>query len=472
MFAHHNITDRRRWMTFAAAVLFAVCVTRQVQAQVACPPDASGDFKPTSSRTCQMPDDGVFNFRDVVIPQGVVIGFCCNSKNTPVTIIASREVILSGYIIVDGVGGNGRFGGDGGRGGFKGGKGGSFLDVISGTAGDGPGGGAGGPGAANDINGGGGGSFARSGGSGREGGPTPGTAGPRYGTSSLIPLIGGSGGGGGSAGPQGTGGGGGGGGGAILISARKITFTNTGDSNYGIYARGGVGHGGTGSGAAGSGGSGGAIRLVAVESISGNPIFNVDGGEPGGFRGNFGGQGYIRVESPNLAQFQPRGSATISVGLQNPTTVANLPQLTIKSVGGINAPANPIGSLHQLPDITVPTSVANPVTVVIEARNIPVAPATQVQVTLTRESGERLTVSSSNLTGTTATSTANASVTLPTTGINVITAALTLDALVAFNRPMFLEGERVKQVEIAAAFGGASEVTYITESGRRIKQSE
>lgn len=288
----------------------------------------------------------------------------------------------------------------------------------------------------------------------------------------MIPLIGGSGGGGGSAGAQGTGGGGGGGGGAILISARKITFTNTGDNNYGIYSRGGSGDCNTGSGAAGSGGSGGAIRLVAVESISGNPILNVDGGGPCGFRGNFGGQGYIRAESPNLSQFQPRGSATISVGLQNPTTVANLPQLTIKSVGGINAPANPIGSLHQLPDITVPTSVANPVTVVIEARNIPVAPAIQVQVTLTRESGERVTVSSSNLTGTTATSTANASVTLPTTGINVITAALTLDALVAFNRPMFLEGERVKQVEIAAAFGGASEVTYITESGRRIKQSE
>jgi hypothetical protein len=37
---------------------------------------------------------------------------------------------------------------------------------------------------------------------------------------------------------------------------------------------------------------------------------------------------------------------------------------------------------------------------------------------------------------------------------------------------MFMHGERVNRIEVAAAFGRASEVIYVTESGRRIKSTQ
>lgn len=87
-------------------------------------------------------------------------------------------------------------------------------------------------------------------------------------------------------------------------------------------------------------------------------------------------------------------------------------------------------------------------------------------MTLTKESGEKETK-------TCALSNAgcNVSLTLPINGVAVITASATLDMLIALGRPLTIEGERVGKVEIAAAFGGSSEVIYITESGRRFKQN-
>jgi hypothetical protein len=147
--------------------------------------------------------------------------------------------------------------------------------------------------------------------------------------------------------------------------------------------------------------------------------------------------------------------------------LANTPQLRIVSVAGINAPAIPKGSFYAQPDIVVPTTVTNPAPVALQANNLPIG--TVLQVTLTKETGEVAVVNSTPLAGTQASSTATASVTLPASGIAVIGAMVTLNVLVAYGQPMFIEGERVNKVEIAAAFGGGSEVTYITDSGRRLK---
>jgi hypothetical protein len=282
----------------------------------------------------------------------------------------------------------------------------------------------------------------------------------------LLPLIGGSGGGGGAAGPNGFGGGGGGGGGAILI-ASSGTISFTGDYQYrGVDSAGGGASNGQIDGYGGGGGSGGAIRLVA-NTITGSPYLSVAGGGAGSGGGG-GSWGYMRVEAYDLSNFNPRHQQpSISYGQPNPVTLPSNPQLKIASVAGINAPANPKGSFYQQPDIVVPTSTANPVTVNLEANNLPVG--TVLQVTLTKESGERTSVNSTPLAGTQATSTATASVTLPTTGVAVIGATVTLNVLIAYGRPMFIEGERVDKVEIAAVFGGESQVTYITASGRRLK---
>jgi hypothetical protein len=71
------------------------------------------------------------------------------------------------------------------------------------------------------------------------------------------------------------------------------------------------------------------------------------------------------------------------------------------------------------------------------------------------------------LAGTSAASTGTANVTLPT-GMSVLTATATIDLMIASARPMFVDGERVNRMEIAAVYGGASRLTYITQSGRRI----
>ena len=72
--------------------------------------------------------------------------------------------------------------------------------------------------------------------------------------------------------------------------------------------------------------------------------------------------------------------------------------------------------------------------------------------------------------GTVAASTGSASVNLPG-GISVISASTIVDLTIAKAIPLFLDGERVNRIEVAATFGGPSTLTYITQSGRRIKRA-
>jgi hypothetical protein len=430
---------------------------------------ADGAFNPTANTTLQIPESGVFNFTTVNIPQNIEVRFIKNSKNTPVTILASGDVVIGGRIFVDGASWNGRFGGAGGPGGFRGGNGGTPIDNINGTTGDGPGGATGAIGGTAGIASGGAGGFFRIGSNGilKSGDGVVGQAGPRYGTKTLIPLIGGSGGGGGSSGVGSStvGGGGGGGGGAILIaSSGNISFPANSDGSRGIYARSGEGGPRFGTASGGSG-SGGAIRIVA-NIVSGNPCLDVSSG-PDNFNVPTGSPGIIRIEGFDLTQYVPRCSTSEqTLGQPNPVTLPNTPTLVIASVGGVAAPANPLGLINGAPDIIVPTSVPNPVPVVVNGTNLP--SGTAIQVKLTPETGATATTVGGNLSGSTASSSVTVNVPLPAGGVSVIRATVTLDVLIAFGKPTFIDGEKVDKVEVAATFGGASEVVYITSSGRRV----
>lgn len=469
-----SLTARRLLLLLTGIVLSATPSQAQFSSGST---GADGAFSPTSSVTVTLPPSGVFNYTTVNIPQGVVVRFTRNSLNTPVTILATGNITISGQIIVSGNDNNGRLGGLGGPGGGNGGNGGTFIDSPTGTPGDGPGGGTGGSSSTpNGVAGGGGGGFFQNGFAGRAlNGGTAGPGGSRYGTRTLLPLIAGSGGGGGgvNANSQNIAGGGGGGGGAILLaSSTSIAFgPGTVLTPVGIFATGGSGDFDGLAIIEGGGGSGGSLRLIS-NTISGSPCLNVDGGNGqfvGGATGD-GASGIVRVEAFNLSGLSVLCSTSATtLGQPNPVTLSNSPTLKITSVGGVSAPANPVGSINAPPDIVVPTSVPNPVAVVVNGTNL--APGTTIQIKLTPESGDSITTSGT-LAGSTASSTTTVSLTLPSSGLSVIRATVTLDVLIAFGKPLFINGEKVEKVEVAASFGGASETVYVTSSGRRVTTAE
>jgi hypothetical protein len=479
MFLNHgealrqHLLNSKRWFAMVAMALALFCVAATAAAQntfSSGSTGADGAFNPTTTQTISVPESGVFNYTTINIPIGVTITYSRSSSNKPLTILASGDVVITGAMNLDGKPGNANgSGGFGGPGGLNGGAGGyGFDQSFSGVPGDGPGGGGGGIGSLTitgaNIGDGGGGGYGVAGGTGA-GGANGGQAGPRFGAVTILPLIGGSGGGGGGAANNARGGSGGGGGGAILIaSSGTITIGGT------IFARGGSGKDGNSNGGSGAGGAGGAIRLIA-NTVTGGGNLNASGGSGGAYyhsAGN-GGQGYVRLEAYDYSNFSGTTTPTniISFAFPHPITPPNSPALRIASIGGVNAPAAPLGSLQGVPDVIVPSSTANPVTVALEGANLPVG--TIVQVVLTPSKGNRTTVQSSGLAGTEAASTANASVTLPG-GISVVSASAVIDLTVASAKPLFMDGERVNRIEVAATFGGPSELTYVTQSGRRIKR--
>ena len=435
---------------------------------------ADGAFNPTTNTTLALPPDGVFNFTTINIPAGVTVTFTRNAANTPVTMLASGNVVIAGTINLNaGAGGNAATGtsiapngGPRGAGGFDGGDGADGITSTTGGSGLGPGGGDGGT---LDTQfqlggGGGGGSFGTAGGSGGAGA----AAGPTYGVNTLVPLIGGSGGGGGGTRFSLTSGGGGGGGGAILIaSSGTIAFTGS------ITAAGGKGGdfidvvGGPG---AGAGGSGGAVRLVANTITGSGGSISVAGGSSGNNsggrnRGGNGGIGRIRIEAyTNTATIN--FAQAPSIGQPGVVALPNAPALMIASVAGVAAPAAPTGSFAN-PDILVPAGTANPMTIGLAAANIPLG--TTVTVTAKPQNGAASSAVSSGLAGTLAASTATASVTIPTNQPSVISASATFTlASLPGAGPLYADGEEVKQVRVAATLGGPSQVTYLTASGREL----
>lgn len=400
---------------------------------------ADGVFAPTANITVQLPDSGVFNYTTVNIPTGVTVTFTKNAANTPVYILATGDVVIAGTIKVDGGSTSSTTGtapGICGPGGYNGGYGGA--SGVAGGKGIGPGGGAGGPSTQYYIGGGGG--FGTAGGS---YGANYGAGGPAYGNVSIVPLIGGSGGGGG-AGSSSAAQYGGGGGGAILI-ASSTTITVTGS----ITATGGTGYNG------GGGGSGGAIRLIA-NTISGTGTISARGGSGTAT----GGQGRVRLEA-STNYFTLGTDPVYSYGQPGSPFVANTPVLRITSVAGASVPANPTGSYAQ-PDILLPNTTTNPVTVNLSASYIPVG--TSVTVSVMPQYGSSSSVTTS-LSGVLESSTASANVNLSTSYSNVIMAQSTF----TLTASLYWDGEKIEKVRVAATMGKDSETVYITESGKEIK---
>jgi len=181
-----------------------------------------------------------------------------------------------------------------------------------------------------------------------------------------------------------------------------------------------------------------------------------------------GAAGFVRIEAFDTTSLSAIGNQA-SVALPNPVAAPNSPQLIIASVGGLSAPANPIGSHSGTPDIVLPANQANPVTVVVQASNIPVG--TTVTVTALGPIGPSVPTQTGPLTGTSAASSATTVLNLQP-GTTVLTALASIDLTVsglAAARPV-VNGEYVNRIEVATAFGGPSRITYITSSGKRIEK--
>lgn len=454
---------------------------------------ADGAFNPTVNTQLQLPPTGIFNFTTVNIPTGVTVTFRKNATNTPVTILASGNVTIAGSINVNGsnstnagAAGDGNLGDDGipgagGPGGYDGGAGGV---VSSGRGGNGlgPGGGNGGnfvsnwgqtEGGGGGYNGGGGWGHAWNNGY-RDNYGNTGTGGPSYGSTLLLPMIGGSGGGGGGGGTAFRGAGGGGGGGAILIaSSGTVSITGT------IYARGGHSglSAGPGFGAVGGGGSGGAIRIVAT-TISGNGTIDAYHGYSGyrnsgdwtngtyAYNDNSaygaGANGRIRLEAETFTR-TAASNPTHVFGAPGSVFVAGLPTLRIASVAGVDAPAAPTGNA----DITLPADTANPVTVVLNTTGVPVG--NTIKLTVKPANGASTSVISPALSGTTDNATASVDVNLPS-GPSVLEATTTYTIVASLGETLgqqYAKGERVEKIELTAGMRGESTATLITVSGKR-----
>lgn len=430
---------------FTSLALLAVLPAISHGAFISSSTGADGAWTATTGAV-QLPESGVFNFTTVNIPTGVNVTFLKNSKNTPVTILASGDVTISGTLSV-----NGSDAGPGGPGGFDGGAAGSIYG--SGYRGLGPGGGAGG---AYGSNAGGGGGFATA------GATYSGVGGIAYGNDGQLPMVGGSGGGGSGGTSSGYGYVGGGGGGAILIaSSGTITVTGSlsanGGNPYYFNYNGSYSY-------YGGGGAGGGIRLVATTISGSNNSITAIGGLNG--KPVAGGTGRIRLETWNLNVASTNPAYTF---LANPSAAlpSTLPTLAISSVGGVAVPAVPKGDTRT-PDIQLPANSTNPVTIVVNATAIPVG--TIVTVRTLSSIGNTINTASSGLAGADASSTtASVSLNLPVAAYSsLLTVSATYTAVAANCMPLYAEGERVEKIRVDTAMGGGSTVIYITESGREI----
>ena len=444
---------------------------------------ANGELTPTVDTEVALPADGILHYTRVNIPAGVRVRFGRNAQNTPVRILVSGDAVINGVLDVSGkssvavaAAGDGNPGDDGqpglgGPGGYAGGVGGSAAASVE----DARGGNGLGPGGAPNYNssrcGGVGGSFG-----GRattlasscfqvSGAPSGSREGPAtYGTAELLPLVGGSGGAGGNGGVSFPGSGGGGGGGAVLLAVSG-TLTLNGD----VLARGG--RGGSisaqrdSAGGSGGGGSGGAVRLVA-STLAGNGRVLATGGRPGSGSGrssSTGGVGRIRLEADTLT-YTGTTNPVYTFGAPAAPFLAGLPTLRISTVGGVAAPSQPTGTA----DVQLPASTSNPVRVELSSSNVPLGNTATVDVI--PAVGEVSSVVSTALSGTLATATASADVTLPD-GHSVLQVRLSYTVSESEQSGAGLStwtgGERVARVELRSGVSGG-ETVLVTVSGRRV----
>jgi hypothetical protein len=316
---------------------------------------ADGALNVTSNTTLSLPASGIFNFTTISVAAGTTLTFNRNPLNTPVYLLATSNVTISGAVDINGTGGNGTAPGRGGPGGFDGGYPGLDANTPPG-GGIGPGGGP--PGGACCAA-----TSAGAGGYATLGGAVQTTnKGAVYGSPLLIPLVGGSGGGG----QSGTIWGGGGGGGAILIGSNtRIDINSPGI----IRANGGS----TCIGGAANGGSGGAIRLVAP-LVTGNGTLQAIGTCNGG-------DGRIRVDTTSRRAVVFASSPAPSIGANLAVFATPIPRLDIVEAAGTVIPEGSAAPVT----VQLPFGSTTNRTVTVQARDF--GAAVPISVALTPDSG-------------------------------------------------------------------------------------
>jgi len=180
-------------------------------------------------------------------------------------------------------------------------------------------------------------------------------------------------------------------------------------------------------------------------------------------RGRFqaGGAGRIRIEAYNVSLVAGTDPA-YTYGQPGSAMLSNMPTLNIVSIAGVNVPTNPTGSFSQ-PDMLLPNTTTNPVTVNVSAVNIPAG--TSVTITAVPRIGAATNVTTT-LSGTPGASSASAKLNISTGYISVIMATAT------FTMRAMLEGEQIEKAVVTATPGRESETILITESGRQVKVTE
>lgn len=317
---------------------------------------ADGELLVTNDTTLNLPLDGIFNYTTVTITNAAKLTFNRNVLNTPVYLLATGDIVISGQIIVNGgTAGNPAptIRGTGGPGGFDGGFG--AIQGLPDGDGQGPGGGRFDPnlGYTVAVHG-------------------VGTSSNVYGNTLLSPLLGGSGG-------AARGNGGGGGGGAILIASNtRVSIPAPSNSGNGIYAEGGSGA--FAGGGAGGGGSGGAIRIVAP-SVEGVGAVVVLGGF--GFDSR-AGSGRVRIDTTNNASWRTlnlQNAGKWTVGSQMFVFPPNNLKLDILSAAGTSIPAGTNGSVK----VTLPLGASTNQIVRVQARGF--TNDVSIRVAITPENG-------------------------------------------------------------------------------------
>lgn len=335
----------------------------------------------------------VFKYASVSIPAGVTVKFTNHRSNAPVVWLVQGSVLIDGTVDLSGADGKGYEQGGHlavpGPGGFRGGAG----AIASGTpacSGFGPGGGV---------------STTQSYSSGPGNYGTPAStysgAGSPYGCAKIVPLIGGAGG----AGFVYPFDGGAGGGAMLIASADSVTI------NGAVKANGGRAYW---SDSSGGSGSGGAIRIVA-DTVSGSGQLRASGAAQ---RHADSGPGRIRVEAsvPFAGTCAPAASFALP---DNPVVIwpedsaSPVPSVKVVAVDSVPSPDDPHSSFA-FPGHDVSISNDQPVSIVLEAKNVPVSPTPwNVIVRIAPRYGQVTTVSATFVSGTNSVSTWQATATLP-----------------------------------------------------------
>jgi len=333
--------------------LGAVAVAGMLSAQEAVPfrsgsTGADGELDITANTTLDLPPDGVLHCTTINIASGATLRFNRNAANTPVYLLATGPVTVSGSINLNGE--QGQVWGQGGAGGPGGFDGGNTTPRLQ--PGQGPGGGR-----SNILQPA---SHATVGGS---------THTNIYGDPLLLSLVGGSGGAAVSLG--GSNRGGGGGGGAILI-ASDVSIQVTGA----IHARGNFGGGPANENT----GSGGAIRLVAP-SVTGTGQLWVESVDRWA-----NGVGRVRIDSLNRTGIDFNHRAVYAAGANLIARLPVEPTLRIVHAAGQDIPTNALGVVR----VILPNGTPATQPVRIQARGFNAA--VPIRVTLYPENADPIQI--------------------------------------------------------------------------------